>query len=115
VTAATVPITITCPDWCIDTAEKHAAELWDAGGECHHSSNVVTVADPAGYCRPLNEPQFCSPIDVLLGTSARPEDGRETASPLMWLDGREHTIEQMEALVAAIEALVRSYRAGVVA
>jgi hypothetical protein len=111
-TATAVPISITCPDWCVVTPEKHAEDLWNAGGECHHTSDVVKVTDPVGYSRPLDEPRFSHDIDLVLGTSARPEDGREVASPLIYLDGREYTIEQMEALVAAVELLVESYRAG---
>jgi hypothetical protein len=111
VTTATVPITITCPAWCQETAEHHAAELWDNGGECFDHMPERMVTDPTGIERPLTEPKMCDPIELRLVTATGP-DGHEVEAPIVYIEtASEHTIDQPLALADAIRDMVQQYRA----
>lgn len=105
----TVPLEIVCPDWCDISPALHAADLWDMGGNCIHLSRDVEVPDPTGYCEPLEDPRFHETVRIFLTSSARPE-GRESASPILHIDGREHSIAQALALAEALTAMVATYR-----
>jgi hypothetical protein len=91
------------------TAEYHAAELFNSGGECFHHVEVV-VSDPTGIQRPLTEPRMCSPIELSLTTTTAP-DGHEVEAPHFHLDADgEHSLDQMVALADAIREMVQQYR-----
>ena len=109
---ATVSLAIVCPDWCVIPASEHADDLWDMGGNCIHRAVITTVDDAAGYCEPLEEPRYHSPLDVTFTSMTSPE-GRETASAVLSLNGHETSIEQAEAFARAILAAVGTYRAQV--
>jgi hypothetical protein len=110
VSTATVPIKIVCPDWCTVSPEDHARNLWDMGGDCIHRSMTVGVEDPTGYREALAEPRFHDRIELSLSTSANPETNRETASAVVYLGDRDHSIAQALALAEAITAQVAAYR-----
>ncbi len=118
-TTTTVPITITCPDWCELTAERHAADLWDNGGECFHHMPALVVEDPTGIGAPLEAPQICPPVELRLVTTATP-DGREVQPPIVYIDkaggpmairAGEHSVDQALALADALRDMVQQYRA----
>lgn len=109
-TTATVPIQITCPDWCTRTADEHAAELWDMGGNCIHHSPELFAFDTTGYREPMQEPRFYAPVEVRMTTHTNPE-GRESASPVVWVNGHEFSPSQAIALAEIIEQTIESYRA----
>lgn len=110
-TTATVPIAVTCPDWCTVSAEHHAADLWNMGGVCIHHSPEVLVHDPTGYQEAGDDaPQPFSPVEVSFTTMARPEDGREVATPIFYVLHQEMSLEQALALNDAINRAVESYR-----
>lgn len=109
-TTSTVPVSITCPVWCIRDAGEHAAELWNMDGDCIHLSADREITDTAGYIEPLAAPVFHPPVSVWITSSASPE-GRESASPIVHLDGRELSTQQALALADALRDLVGDYRA----
>ena len=106
---ATVPIQITCPDWCSRPVAEHAESLWDYEGNCIHYSADRVVNDPVGYEEPLKAPVFHSPITVYM-TSQSNLEGRETASPVVHLEGHELSVAQALALSEAIREVVYTYR-----
>lgn len=108
---ATVPLEIVCPEWCKVSPADHASELWDLGGHCIHTAEDVVVKDPVGYREALQEPRFEDPVCLTLSTMARPGDNRECASPVVYINGVEHTVGQALAVSEAIVALVDRYRA----
>ncbi len=107
---ATVPLTITCPEWCTRTPEEHVGELWDYGGNCIHHSATMFALDTVGYREPMQEPRFHSPIEVLMTAQSRPE-GQESASPVVHLEGRELSPAQALALADVLRETVETYRA----
>lgn len=109
-TTAAVPITITCPEWCTETPEHHASELWNLGGTCIHAAEGYAVEDLTGYREALEEPRYGRPVAVWFSTETDP-DGRETTSPVFFIDGRELTVSQALAVAETIETLVGQYRA----
>lgn len=108
-TTTTVPFVITCPNWCVRPAPEHAADLWEMGGNCIHYSADLSVADPDGYQEALTEPKFNDPVDVSISTQTDP-NGRETASAIVHIDGREYSEAQALALAEAIRTQVQMRR-----
>lgn len=108
-TTTTVPIAITCPDWCTVSAEDHVDELWNAGGECNHHAPITEVIDTAGYQEPLEAPVFHNPFSVTFSTRTRP-DGTESASPVFYVNDHETSCDQALALADEIKRLVELYR-----
>lgn len=110
-TTTTVPISITCPDWCTEPAELHASELWNNGGDCFHHMPERIVTDPVGIERPLHETRLCRPIELRLVT-ATGTDGHEVESALVYIEtASEHSVPQALALADAIREMVEQYRA----
>ncbi len=110
-TTTTVPITIVCPDWCIVPAEVHAADLWNTGGCCDHRSAERSIKDPTGYQEPLSEPRLYQDVRVQLTALTTP-DGRPQASPVLYINDCEHSLEQAEAVFDAARDLITQYRHG---
>lgn len=107
---ATVPIAITCPDWCIVEADAHAADLWEMGGNCIHRGPDVDVVDTTGYQEPLQSLRLHQAIRLQLTAMTRP-DGAESATPVIYIGEREHSIQQALDLAEAIKTMVETYRA----
>jgi hypothetical protein len=93
-------IEITCPDWCVLTADDHASRLWANEGRCVHRA-VVTVADPTGKQGPDQAPSFCEPIELILHLTTNPA-GREVESPDVLINGEESNLDQLRSLAEAI-------------
>ena len=106
---ATVPIQITCPDWCERTADEHVADLWNMDGTCIHHSADRQVVDTEGYQEALTAPRFHDPVELFITAQTRP-DGVETASPTFHLNGDEMSVQQALALSEAIREVVYTYR-----
>lgn len=106
---AKVPIDITCPTWCVETAEHHAENLWNLAGCCDHRATKVAIDDPTGYSEPLQEPRLLPPVDLWLSLLTTP-DGRPQATPILFIDDVEHSLEQAEAVANAILELVSACR-----
>jgi hypothetical protein len=109
-TATLVPLEIVCPAWCSVVPEEHVRGLWDNAGNCLHLSADVPVEDPTGFQEPLEAPRFNPPVRLTISSCTSPEN-RESASPVLFLDDREHTIGQALAVADAIRELVEVYRA----
>jgi hypothetical protein len=109
-TTTTVPIQITCPDWCTINADEHVRDLWNSGGNCFHHADDVLVEDTGGYQVALEETRHYPPVSLGLTVTTNPE-GRETASPVFRVDEQEHSLEQALAIAEAIHRMVATYRA----
>jgi hypothetical protein len=109
-TTATATLSITCPPWCTTSAQEHADDLWDFGGRCIHPTDFVSVFDPVGRTpAPLAEPIECSPFSVQLSSTTTPDGTSAQASPLILMDGSEHTLEQVVDLTGTLLSLVTLY------
>jgi hypothetical protein len=95
VTTTRTSVRITCPPWCTVDPQDHAENLWNSGGNCCHHAPDVSVEDAEG--RP--------PVCVTFSTCTSPE-GREVAAPVIYINDREHSIEQALALAEAITRAV---------
>lgn len=106
---ATVPLAITCPDWCDISPAKHAEDLWNWEGHCIHSSSDFAIRDEAGWTT-YGEPTRFHPAQTISLSSVASPDGRETESPMLHLAGNELSVQQALALADAIRELVQQYR-----
>lgn len=105
-----VPIAITCPEWCSRTAEEHAADLWNFEGRCIHLSENLDVADPVGWSSYGEPTRYHSMVNLYITSSAWP-DGRECESATVFLDGHEMSMEQALLLSDELRRQVEAYRA----
>jgi hypothetical protein len=110
-TTTTVPIAIVCPEWSEVDPEEHAANLWEMGGNVIHRSGGVWVDDPTGYCEALEAPRMHERIVVEVTAMTRP-DRRATTSPVVYIDDKEHSLEQAVLLSDVLASMVERYRAG---
>lgn len=108
-TTTTVPIEITCPDWCDRPATEHAEQLWDWDGTCIHYSADAIVRDTEGFHGALEQPQFHPPIELYMTAQTNPE-GREVCPPVLHLGGIEMSVSQALALADEIRRQVELYR-----
>lgn len=110
-TTTTVPIQITCPDWCSISPEEHAAELWNCGGVCDHRSTPRVTDDTAGsLSEPCAERRFNSALEVLMIASTAP-DGRPQSTPTLEIDGGDATFQQGVEFAVSIWQQVLAYYA----
>jgi hypothetical protein len=102
-------VEIVCPPWCRIAPEEHARELWNNEGNGLHLSDDVLIEDPSGYQEPLAEPRFHSPVRLALYSHTRP-DNVESASPTLYIDDREYSVDQALAVAGAVRDMVDAYR-----
>ena len=91
-----------CPDWCTISPEQHASEHWNTGGVCLHQSADVEIVDPTGFQEALDDaPRPWRPAVVRFSPQTRPDNGRETATPVFFLHDEEFSLEQLVCLADA--------------
>lgn len=102
-TTTQASIAITCPPWCTIDPQEHAEDLWNSGGNCCHHGPTNSVEDTAGHRENAwDEPQLYPPVDVTYSTCTNPE-GRETETPVIYVDSREFSVAQALDLAEAIQ------------
>lgn len=109
-TTATVPIQITCPEWCEVPAEEHVRDLWNMDGDCIHHMPCAYVTDLVGLNASLEPPLSGDRVELNITTQTSPE-GRESAPPIVHLHGGQQlSVSQALALSDALRDLVNLYR-----
>lgn len=99
-----VSVEISCPDWCEESAQYHADELWQQGGDCLHRAELI-ARDTTGYAEALMEPRYYEPIDIALYVPTNPE-GQLRATSTIIMDGRDMTLSQAGELRDALSSLL---------